>query len=105
MSDSSESQVVQLPNLLRAKVGTKTGPSLDQIVAEAEAALAHMLHAFIDRNRQAAVRNLDLIAGHIDFMNLIIKSDINDQGGLTEHELLAALESATKKVLEARPGL
>lgn len=161
MSDIADDQVIQMPNLLRTKIGAKPGPSLDQIVAEAEAALGemqenyevwirddlasintalaearagptpnpeaigrirklaheikgqgatfgypllttlgHMLHTLIDRHQAIAARNLHLIAGHIDFMNLVIKDEIRDQGGLTEHELLATLEAATKKVLE-----
>jgi len=39
MSDDDGARVFTPPNLLRAKVGNKSGPNLDQIVAKAEAAL------------------------------------------------------------------
>lgn len=39
MSDGAEVQIIKMPNRLRAKVGTGPGPSLDEIVADAEAAL------------------------------------------------------------------
>ena len=41
MSDEKP-QVIKVPNLLRAKVGNKPGPDLDQIVQQAEAALDDM---------------------------------------------------------------
>ena len=42
MSDDNDARIIQPPNLLRAKIGTKPGPNLDQIVAQAEAALDDM---------------------------------------------------------------
>ena len=39
MSDDNDARVIRTPNLLRAKIGTKPGPDLDHIVAQAEAAL------------------------------------------------------------------
>lgn len=39
MSKDSDAQIIQPPNLLRAKIGTKPGPDLDRIVAQAETAL------------------------------------------------------------------
>lgn len=39
MSGSSEVQIIKMPNRLRAKIGNRPGPSLDDIVADAEAAL------------------------------------------------------------------
>ncbi len=40
--DNDSSRVFTPPNLLRAKVGNKPGPDLDQIVAKAEAALTEL---------------------------------------------------------------
>ena len=42
MSDDDGARVFTPPNLLRAKVGNKPGPDLDQIVAKAEAALTEL---------------------------------------------------------------
>jgi hypothetical protein len=42
MSDDNEIRVFTPANLLRAKVGNKPGPDLDQIVAKAEAALTEL---------------------------------------------------------------
>lgn len=39
MSDRSEAQIIKMPNRLRAKTGTALGPTLDEIIADAEAAL------------------------------------------------------------------
>jgi chemotaxis protein histidine kinase CheA len=46
MSDDDEARVFAPFNLLRAKVGNKPGPNLDQIVASAEAALDDMKDEF-----------------------------------------------------------
>ena len=160
MSKDNDAQVIQPPNLLRAKIGTKEGPNLDRIVAQAEAALddmrdeyegwireylasigkaleearashppnpeaiarirkisheikgqgetfgyplltqaGHMLHHLIDKDERVASRNLPLIAAYIDFMNLVVKNEVHDMGGLEEAQLLSALETATKKFL------
>ena len=42
MSNDDDIRIIQPPNLLRAKIGTDAGPDLDQIVAQAEAALGDM---------------------------------------------------------------
>ena len=147
------------PNLLRAKIGNKPGPNMDQIVKQAEAALddmsdqyegwirdyletintamskaqvavppdpdaiatirktsheikgqgqtlgyslltqaGHMLHGFIDRDEACAARNLDLIAAHIDFMNLVVQKGIHGDGGPKEEMLLGALDQAARKL-------
>ncbi|MFQ5774304.1 MAG: Hpt domain-containing protein [Kiloniellaceae bacterium] len=161
-AEENDGQIIKVPNLLRAKLGTAPGPSLDQIVAEAETALgrlqdnyetwirdylkginealaearagprpdpgaierirkfAHeikgqgatfgyplltslgdMLHRLIEQDGAAAARNLNLIAAHIDFMNLVIKDEIRGHGGAQEKRLLAALQAAAQKVREA----
>ena len=42
MSNDEKVRIITPPNLLRAKVGNKPGPNLDQIVATAEAALTEL---------------------------------------------------------------
>ncbi len=152
-------QIIKVPNLLRAKIGNKTGPDLNQIVKQAEAALdgmshlyegwirdyldtinkamseaqasvppdpdaiarirkashelkgqgltlgyplltqvGHMLHGFIDRDEACAARNLDLIAAHIGFMNLVVQKKIRGDGGPEEEMLLGALGQAARKL-------
>lgn len=156
-----KAQVIQIPNLLRAKVGNTKGPDLSQIVRDAEAALndmrdqyeewirgyikaindaleearagvppdpeaitrirknsheikgqgetfgyplltraGHLLYRFIEHDPDAAARNLDLIAAHIDFMNLVVKNGVHDEGGLEEAQLLDALETAARKLMK-----
>lgn len=151
-------QIIKMPNLLRAKIGNKPGPDLKQIVKQAEAALddmsdqyeewirgyletinaamknaqasvppdpdaiatirktsheikgqgqtlgyplltqvGHMLYGFIDRDDARAARNLDLIAAHIDFMNLVAQNQVRGDGGPQEEALLAALGEAVRK--------
>ena len=60
----------------------------------------HMLHGMIDRDERAASRNLPLIAAYIDFMNIVVKNEVHDLGGLDEAQLMSALETATKKLLK-----
>jgi chemotaxis protein histidine kinase CheA len=154
-----ETQILRPSNMLRAKLGTSAGPSLDQIVARAEAALGdlscnyeewirdylasinaaladaragappspdaidrirrasheikgqgetfgyplltqvgHMLYTLIDRDEERAARHLELIAAHIDFMNLVVKDGVHDQGGPQEQQILSALDTATQKL-------
>lgn len=156
-----KAQVIKIPNLLRAKVGNKPGPDLNQIVQQAEAALdgmqeqyegwireylktitealerarasvppdakaidlirktshdikgqgqtfgyplltraGHMLHSFIERDHAQAARSLDLIAAHIDFMNLVIQDGIHDNGGEQEERILSGLEAAATKIVK-----
>ena len=158
---SNKAQVIKVPNLLRAKVGNKPGPDLNQIVRQAEAALGsmqdqyetwirdyvtkinealatarrsvppdpetialirktshdikgqgetfgyplltqvgHMLFYFIDRDQGQAARSIDLIAAHIEFMNLVLQDKIHDQGGAKEQHILAGLEAASRKLLK-----
>ncbi len=158
MSDKN-TQIIKVPNLLRAKVGNRPGPDLDQIVEQAEAAIedmqdqyegwirdyletintalseaqasvppnldaiarirktshemkgqgltfgyplltqvGHMLHGFIERDEANAARNLDLIAAHVDFMNLVVQKEIHGDGGPEEEQLLGALEEAARKL-------
>ena len=158
MSDD-KAQVIQVPNLLRAKIGNKPGPDLDQIVKDAEAAISDMqeqgedwirdylktinealeraraqvppdpeaitlicktshelkgqagtfgyplltvaaklLQRFIERDPSVAARHLDLIAAHIDFMNLVVQNSIQGDGGPQEDQLLTALETAAQKL-------
>jgi len=159
MDNSGDGTVIKVPNLLRAKVGTAPGPSLDQIVAEAEKALnglqaqsrvwiqeylaalaetvdtaragtapkieaidrvrkiahdikgqgttfgyplltvvGHMLHGFTERDPEAAARHLEVVAAHVDFMNLVIKHEIHDSGGPQVAHMLSALKTAAAKV-------
>ena len=58
----------------------------------------HMLHGFIDRDEAVAARHLDLIAAHIDFMNLVVQDGVRGEGGPKEDQLLGALETAARKV-------
>jgi len=155
MSDDN-TRVFTPPNLLRAKVGNKPGPDLNQIVAKAEAALSelqddyevwirddlktlraavaslrkdtdpatlerikilgheikgqgatygypllttvgHLLYTFIERDADVAMRHLNLIDAHVDFMALILAEKIDDQGGLQAQGILAGLQDAAKK--------
>ncbi|MFQ5467732.1 MAG: hypothetical protein ACE5DS_06300 [Kiloniellaceae bacterium] len=159
MDNSGDGTVIKVPNLLRAKVGTAPGPSLDKIVAEAEKALdglqsqsrawiqdylatlaetvesaragampkieaiervrkiahdikgqgatfgyplltvvGHMLHGFTERDPAAAARHLEVVAAHVNFMNLVIKHEIHDTGGPQVARMLSGLESAAAKV-------
>lgn len=158
MSDD-KAQVIQVPNLLRAKIGNKEGPDLDEIVRDAEAALSDMqeqgegwirdylqtinealeqarasvppdpeaitlicktshelkgqagtfgyplltvaaklLQRFIEHDETVAARNLDLIAAHVDFMNLVVQNSVQGDGGPQEDQLLTALETAAQKL-------
>ena len=158
MSDKTP-QIIKAPNLLRAKIGNKPGPDLNQIVEQAEAALddmkdqyegwirgyletintamseaqagvppnpdaiarirktsheimgqgltfgyplltkvGHMLHGFIDRDEANAARNLDLIAAHVDFMNLVFQKPIRGDGGPEEERFLGVLVDAARKL-------
>ncbi len=60
--------------------------------------VGHMLHGFIDRDEACAARNLDLIAAHIDFMNLVAQNQVRGDGGPQEEALLAALGEAVRKL-------
>jgi len=158
MTDGA-TKIIKVPNLLRAKIGNRPGPNLNQIVKQAEAALddmsdqydgwirdyletintamaeartgvppdpsaiaqirktsheikgqgqtlgyplltrvGHMLHGFIDRDADCAARNLDLIAAHVDFMNLVFQKEIHGDGGPEEDQLLAALDAVARKL-------
>lgn len=60
--------------------------------------VGHMLHGFIERDEAVAARHLDLIAAHVDFMNLVVQESLRGDGGAKEDELLAALEAAAQKL-------
>ena len=45
-----------------------------------------------------AVANLDLIAAHVDFMNLVVQNGTKGEGGPQDEQLLAALETAVCKL-------
>jgi len=46
MADDDKSQIIVAPNMLRAKVGDKPGPDIDQLVASATAALDELKQDF-----------------------------------------------------------
>ena len=60
--------------------------------------VGHMLYSFIDRDDLCAGRNLNLIAAHIDFMNLVVQLNLRGDGGPQEEQLLAALYKAAHKL-------
>ncbi len=160
---SDKAQVIKVPNLLRAKVGNRPGPDLNQIVRQAESALdgmqeqyetwirdyvakinealakarrsvppdpeaialilktshdikgqgltfgyplltrvGHMLHHFIEHSGGRAARSIDLIAAHIEFMNLVLQDQIHDDGSVKEQQILAGLEAAASKLMKAK---
>jgi chemotaxis protein histidine kinase CheA len=106
-------QIIKVPNLLRAKIGNKPDPDAIATIRKTSHEIkgqgqtlgyplltqaGHMLHGFIERDEACATRNLDLIAAHIDFMDLIVQKEIRGDGGPEEEMLLGALDQAARKL-------
>lgn len=58
----------------------------------------HMLHGFIERDEAKAAGHLDLIAAHVDFMNLVVQDAIRGDGGPQEEKILSGLDAAARKL-------
>ena len=59
---------------------------------------AKLLQRFMEHDESIAARNLDLIAAHVDFMNLVVQNGTKGEGGPQDEQLLAALETAVCKL-------